>query len=314
MTAPEQATLGALLKQRREQRGLTLEKVAGLTRIKLAYLQALEEDRFEVFPGEVYLSGFLRTYAGLLDLDAKALLERYREQSGAGRTQAAEALTTHLASVPVEAVPRRSPLGVILMLVVVISVLAVVGAVLLFKPLGAPATTATAPAAPTVEPPAPAAPPEQVPQAVEAGPSVEAADPQNASGQVPASLQKPGPSVAEPPVEPAAPTPVFHQPRESEAPPAAHEQPLPQIKAGGAAMKVEALAPVSIGIIVDSQPLRRYDLPAATVLRWKVRSQVRLTVSDPASLKIWLDQEMLELGNRSELFLQDSSGAQNEDG
>src|SRR5512143_2620669 len=72
-------TLGEELKAARESRGLTLEQIADTTRISHTFLKALEENDYDVIPGEVFVTGFLRTYARELGLDEKQVLARYRE-------------------------------------------------------------------------------------------------------------------------------------------------------------------------------------------------------------------------------------------
>ncbi len=49
--------------------------------IRERYLEALEHDDFDQFPGNVYARGFLRSYARYLGLDAEALLERMPKQA-----------------------------------------------------------------------------------------------------------------------------------------------------------------------------------------------------------------------------------------
>lgn len=71
-------TLGALLRERREQRGASLADVEKATRIRQKYLAALEADEWHLLPGEVVGRGFLRNYANFLRLDADSLLERRR--------------------------------------------------------------------------------------------------------------------------------------------------------------------------------------------------------------------------------------------
>ncbi len=75
MSASEQesATAGQQLRRAREERGLDLETIARQTRIKRDFLEALEEDRLEVFPGSVYARAFLREYAAFLGLDDAVL-------------------------------------------------------------------------------------------------------------------------------------------------------------------------------------------------------------------------------------------------
>lgn len=61
--------LGTLLTRAREARGLTLEDAERDTRISKRYLQALEDEEFEVIPAPVYARGFLRSYSQYLGID-----------------------------------------------------------------------------------------------------------------------------------------------------------------------------------------------------------------------------------------------------
>jgi cytoskeleton protein RodZ len=69
--------LGTSLREARVRRGLELAQVAAETRIRTRYLQALEEERFELLPGAVYAKGFLHAYADYLGLDGQAFLDEY---------------------------------------------------------------------------------------------------------------------------------------------------------------------------------------------------------------------------------------------
>lgn len=68
------AEIGAQLRAAREARELTLEDIERTTRIRAKYLQALEEENFDVLPGVVYVRGFLKSYARELGLDPEPLL------------------------------------------------------------------------------------------------------------------------------------------------------------------------------------------------------------------------------------------------
>lgn len=64
---------------------LSIEQVAADTRISARFIQALEEEQFEVLPAPVYVRGFLRSYANYLKMDPQPLLEelsRYEEADG----------------------------------------------------------------------------------------------------------------------------------------------------------------------------------------------------------------------------------------
>jgi flagellar biosynthesis protein FlhG len=76
---------GAALRAERLRLGQTLEAIASRTKIRQAYLQAIEEDRFDALPPPVFLRGFVREFAACLGLagdeTARAyLLARERAQ------------------------------------------------------------------------------------------------------------------------------------------------------------------------------------------------------------------------------------------
>ena len=73
--------IGAQLKAAREQKHLTLSKVATDTRIGATHLANLEAGRYQALPGGVYNRAFLRAYCDYLGLDAQAMLDRYRAET-----------------------------------------------------------------------------------------------------------------------------------------------------------------------------------------------------------------------------------------
>ncbi|MCI1209177.1 MAG: helix-turn-helix domain-containing protein [Treponema sp.] len=71
---------GELLKKAREEKDITFEKIERDTSITIRYLQALENEDVDVFPGEPYLIGFLRNYADYLGLDSQQLVSFYKNK------------------------------------------------------------------------------------------------------------------------------------------------------------------------------------------------------------------------------------------
>lgn len=71
-------TIGQKLKEAREDQRLTIEKVFEATRIRMQYLQALEEDDLSIMPSAVQARGYLRNYAEFLGLDVEKLLDDMR--------------------------------------------------------------------------------------------------------------------------------------------------------------------------------------------------------------------------------------------
>ena len=77
-------TVGAQLRAAREVKGLTLHQVADVLRLRASQVHALEEGDFNSLPGQTFVTGFLRSYANLLDLDAVAIVELYKHEEGNG--------------------------------------------------------------------------------------------------------------------------------------------------------------------------------------------------------------------------------------
>ena len=69
--------LGGYFREEREVQGLTFEQLAALTKIKESYLQALEEECFNLLPEKVFTKGFVRIYAQALGLDEEEALRRF---------------------------------------------------------------------------------------------------------------------------------------------------------------------------------------------------------------------------------------------
>ncbi|MFZ5631747.1 MAG: helix-turn-helix domain-containing protein [Bacillota bacterium] len=73
--------IGNTLKAARESRGISLENVEEHTKIRRKYLEALENENFEILPGRVYIKGFIKNYARFLGLNANALVSAYEARA-----------------------------------------------------------------------------------------------------------------------------------------------------------------------------------------------------------------------------------------
>lgn len=69
--------LGQQLKDARLQKGLSLEDVQEMTKIRKRYLEAIEQGDFKVLPGTFYVRAFIKTYAEAVGLDPEALLQSH---------------------------------------------------------------------------------------------------------------------------------------------------------------------------------------------------------------------------------------------
>ena len=72
-------TIGKYLKRVRETCGYSLEDVAGITRINLRYLEAIEEDDFAKIPGETFSHGFIRSFARCIGISDEEISRKIRE-------------------------------------------------------------------------------------------------------------------------------------------------------------------------------------------------------------------------------------------
>jgi cytoskeletal protein RodZ len=79
--------IGNSLREARIRKGLTIRDVEDATKIRSRYLEALEEDDFDVLPGPTYVKAFLRTYATYLKLNSGELVEEYRRLYETGKEE-----------------------------------------------------------------------------------------------------------------------------------------------------------------------------------------------------------------------------------
>jgi cytoskeleton protein RodZ len=76
--------IGDSLREARTRRGLSPADVHKSIRIRERYLTALEEERWELLPGEAYTKGFLRTYAECLGLDGNLYVDEFNTRFSHG--------------------------------------------------------------------------------------------------------------------------------------------------------------------------------------------------------------------------------------
>lgn len=93
--ADDLPSLGESLRALRIERGLSLEDVAELTRVRRAFLIAIEEMRLDALPSRPFTIGYIRAYAQALGMDPEVAVDRFRAEE------------------PVLDEPLRAPVGVI---------------------------------------------------------------------------------------------------------------------------------------------------------------------------------------------------------
>jgi cytoskeleton protein RodZ len=74
------AEIGEMLREARMRRRIDMTEVESATKIRGKYLRALENEEWDLLPGPTFVKTFLRTYAEYLELDARLLVEEYKQR------------------------------------------------------------------------------------------------------------------------------------------------------------------------------------------------------------------------------------------
>jgi cytoskeleton protein RodZ len=90
--------IGTSLREARLRQGLDLLDAETATKIRSKYLQALEEEQFDVLPAPTYVKGFLRNYAEYLGLDGELYVDEYNSRYVQGEDEPPRHLSRRSAS------------------------------------------------------------------------------------------------------------------------------------------------------------------------------------------------------------------------
>ena len=64
----------------RKDKGISLEQISEITKLKVSTLKAIEDGKFDVLPGGLYNISYIRQYARAIDADETHLVDLYRSQ------------------------------------------------------------------------------------------------------------------------------------------------------------------------------------------------------------------------------------------
>jgi len=113
-------SLGQYLRRERDVRGMSLDEIADRTRIAVRHLERIEEGCFHELPGEVFVKGYLRSYARAVGLSPEEVLGRYANEQ---RAEYVQTMPVSMSTVPEER-GRRFGLAVALVVFAVLATLA----------------------------------------------------------------------------------------------------------------------------------------------------------------------------------------------
>ena len=264
---------GELLERVRRERGLSLRDVENATKIRTRYLEGLEREDYSMLPDQVYVQGFLKTYANYLGLDGEELAQDFRQrraprrerQFNFERPRSSEFERPVMSPGGLAGAERRRVSGAtILTVVLALILIALVGGALYYVGSRSAASPGTGEEAARVEP----APAEQ--------------EPAPARNPEPAPVEEESPAPAEP--ERDAPS--------EPAPPAAETpEPAPDEAADG---DVDVVVRVGdraswLNVEVDGAVVYYETAQAGFVLNFEGREYVSVTAGDAGAVEVEAD-------------------------
>lgn len=117
-------SIGRYLKTEREARQISLEEIAQSTRIPLRHLASLEDDRHEKLPGDVFVRGFLKSYAKAIGITVEEVLRRYEHHSRSNSLPSPEPSSAPITGIAGPDRGRRFGLAIALVIILILFTLA----------------------------------------------------------------------------------------------------------------------------------------------------------------------------------------------
>ena len=295
MSEETEPTIGTQLRARRIELGRPLSEFAAKTRIRQIYLEALEEDRYEAFPGDAYLAGFLKGYASALGLDPEEMVARYRSRFGEKAGELVEGILPAASVVESAQGKTRERRLMTALLAVLVIVLAVVGYLYyLGKTAKAPLPATTVKQAPaavsgpvaagTQKKESPSPTPRKARQSETKASSAAATPASQASGKTVSSIAaKTAPPAKAPQAAPEKSSGVF------------------TIPPGGATLHLEASGATSIVLAIDGRSPQKYDLLPGSTLSWHIATQAHLHAEHPDRIRLQLGKLPVSFGEDADI-------------
>ncbi|MCX6813225.1 MAG: helix-turn-helix domain-containing protein [Candidatus Azambacteria bacterium] len=80
MKSENKKNLAEFLKEKRQGKNLSLDKLSDLTKIQAYHLEALEAGQFEKLPPSIYRAGIFKRLAKFLDVDKNEIIQMYQQE------------------------------------------------------------------------------------------------------------------------------------------------------------------------------------------------------------------------------------------
>ncbi|SFO96435.1 protein RodZ, contains Xre-like HTH and DUF4115 domains [Halolactibacillus halophilus] len=119
--------IGEQLKERRLEKGLTVEDIQSVTKIQARHIQAIERNDFSLIPGNFYVRAFIREYAQAVGLDSHHLMDEHKTELPETLSTDTRDFTTLKRSRTRAKVKNKSPFQMLLPTIFVLLLLFLIG-------------------------------------------------------------------------------------------------------------------------------------------------------------------------------------------
>ena len=263
------ASIGRILKERREELGYTLQAAEEATRIRKTYLDSLENNRFSELPGQAYVTGFIRIYARYLGLKSNPLLALLNDLQSVA-TKPEETIQTARPLPDLRAGSSSS--GDWRKFFLIFILILVLGCLLYFMPVMFSGDEQTNHNTTKIT--------ESVGSRVE-------------PGKTQAELAESQAEAEEPQADAATQAPV--PPRVVAKQQTPDNRALPVIPYNGASLRMLALADSSLIIKVDGREADQYKLYDGLDLTWQIKQKVNVEFDASDVARFWLNGQEIDI-------------------
>ena len=74
------AEIGSILRETRMRARIDISEVEAHTKIRAKYLRAIENEDWDLLPGPVFVTSFLKTYGDYLGVDSRPLIDEFKRR------------------------------------------------------------------------------------------------------------------------------------------------------------------------------------------------------------------------------------------
>ena len=110
--------VGEILRTKREEQGKSLQEISEETKVRVEYLDHIEQGEYNKLPDKVYVRGFISTYAAALGLQPDQILPFYRRELQEDDGRDAKELPKHVEKRSIHITPNQVFLSVLAVVVI----------------------------------------------------------------------------------------------------------------------------------------------------------------------------------------------------